>query len=62
MCAAYKLQMTAKQGYVWFLPHWLNDGWYVTDKLNENVNCTTREMLEVSSHHLFRTRNLCGII
>ena len=34
MCSAYHLQMTAKQGYVWFLPQWFASDWYDTDKLD----------------------------
>lgn len=52
MCEAYKLQMTAREGYVWFLPVWLNTTWYDTDAYNVNrndtVNCTTEEMIHVS--------------
>lgn len=51
MCEAYKLKMTAKEGYVWFLPLWLNKTWYDTTSFNkhqkENVNCTTEEMIMV---------------
>ncbi|KAJ8916169.1 hypothetical protein NQ315_016308 [Exocentrus adspersus] len=48
MCEAYKLEMTSAQGYVWFLPIWLNNTWYNTDQFNRNqketVNCTSDEM------------------
>lgn len=51
MCEAYKLKMTAREGYVWFLPKWLNNTFYDTDyynqALNENINCTTSEMIKV---------------
>lgn len=51
MCEAYKLGMTAREGYVWFLPMWLNSTFYDTDYYNqyrnENVNCTTAEMIKV---------------
>lgn len=51
MCEAYKLSMTASEGYVWFLPMWLNSTWYNTDYFNmnknETVNCTTAEMIKV---------------
>lgn len=70
MCSAYKLGMTAKQGYVWFLPHWLEYNWYNTDDINEHhVNCTTKEMFEVSTYDrrhdhnvLLRTINLLQFI
>lgn len=54
MCAAYQLKMTAAEGYVWFLPQWLNQNWYNTDELNpmanvhEKVECSTAQMAEVS--------------
>ncbi|XP_017753016.1 PREDICTED: uncharacterized protein LOC108545751 [Eufriesea mexicana] len=47
MCEAYRLEMTAIQGYVWFLPLWLRPEWYDTDRYNragEQVPCTTMEM------------------
>ncbi|KAF2904495.1 hypothetical protein ILUMI_01678, partial [Ignelater luminosus] len=50
MCEAFKLEMTAKQGYVWFLPLWLNTTWYNTTYFNvyahEKVNCTLENMIE----------------
>lgn len=53
MCEAYKLGMTARQGYVWFLPMWLNSTFYDTTYYNrfhnENVNCTTAEMIKAIS-------------
>lgn len=58
MCEAYKLQMTAREGYVWFLPVWLNKTWYDTDAYNANhkdvVNCTTEEMIHVSNLSIFK--------
>lgn len=55
MCEAYKLKMTAYNGYVWFLPVWLNTTWYDTDDYNayhpkDPVNCTTDEMIKVSEN------------
>lgn len=53
MCAAYQLGMTAAEGYVWFLPQWLNQNWYNTDEINptlrvhDRVDCTTAQMAEV---------------
>ncbi|EEB11146.1 tyrosine protein kinase, putative [Pediculus humanus corporis] len=52
MCAAYQLKMTAVEGYVWFLPQWLNQNWYNTDEINptlnvnERVECSTAQMIE----------------
>jgi hypothetical protein len=52
MCQAYHLKMTAKEGYVWFLPLWLAPDWYDTDQYNahhsENVLCSTAQMVDVS--------------
>ncbi|GIY31660.1 insulin-like peptide receptor [Caerostris extrusa] len=59
MCAAYKLGMTAANGYVWFLPLWFNSNWYDTDKFNsdvpdgyEKVGCTTKEMVAAINGHM----------
>ncbi|EZA52311.1 Insulin receptor [Ooceraea biroi] len=55
MCEAYKLEMTAVQGYVWFLPLWLRQQWYNTDyynQLGEMVPCTTSEMMKAINGHL----------
>lgn len=52
MCQAYHLKMTAREGYVWFLPLWLAPNWYDTDYYNahhsENVLCSTTQMMDVS--------------
>lgn len=59
MCEAYKMDMTAKQGYVWFLPVWLNNTWYDTDLFNRNsttiINCTTKEMIEAITGYFSMT-------
>ncbi|XP_017886547.1 uncharacterized protein LOC108628852 [Ceratina calcarata] len=55
MCEAYRLEMTAVQGYVWFLPLWLRPEWYDTDQYNkdgEQVPCTTAEMNKAINGHL----------
>ncbi|XP_018331316.1 uncharacterized protein LOC108741146 [Agrilus planipennis] len=50
MCDAYHLEMTAKQGYVWFLPSWLNATWYNTTYFNEihkeNISCSVENMTD----------------
>lgn len=52
MCEAYKLNMTAKDGYVWFLPLWLNTTWYNSTHFNlfakENISCNVDEMKKVT--------------
>ena len=35
MCNAYKMGMTQREGYVWFLPGWFGDDWYDIDKLKK---------------------------
>ncbi|CAH1117481.1 unnamed protein product [Phaedon cochleariae] len=59
MCEAYKQDMTAVQGYVWFLPVWLDNRWYDTDyynaKLKEVINCTTKEMKEAITGYFAMT-------
>lgn len=42
------------KGYVWFLPPWLQQGWYNTDFYNkdEQVRCTTMEMNEAINGYL----------
>lgn len=53
MCEAYRLKMTAKDGYVWFLPLWLATNWYNTTYYNavynETVNCTLPMMIEAAN-------------
>ncbi|GFR05086.1 insulin-like peptide receptor [Trichonephila clavata] len=58
MCAAYKMGMTAANGYVWFLPLWFSSNWYDTDKFNsaipenERISCTTKEMVSAINGHM----------
>lgn len=56
MCEAYKLGMTAQEGYVWFLPLWLSSSWYNTtyynNLFNETVNCTVENMITAINGHL----------
>ena len=65
MCEAYKLHMTQKEGYVWFLPGWYHPDWYKLDDLRELEakknnsekndqkesipDCSTDEMIQVKS-------------
>jgi len=48
ICEAYHKGMTAKDGYVWFLPNWFTRSWWNTDRynrdFNERVPCSTAEM------------------
>uniref|UniRef100_A0A224XI24 Gamma-aminobutyric acid type B receptor subunit 2 n=1 Tax=Panstrongylus lignarius TaxID=156445 RepID=A0A224XI24_9HEMI len=56
MCEAYHMKMTAKQGYVWFLPLWLPTEWYNTTIFNETrgipLSCDTNQMIEAINGHL----------
>lgn len=55
MCQAYRLEMTAVNSYVWFLPAWLSPDWYNTDYYNkiwnENIPCSTNEMIQVKFYY-----------
>lgn len=56
MCEAYRLEMTARQGYVWFLPLWLNQDWY--DPKSRDFPCTKEQMKDVSmSRHPLSRRH-----
>lgn len=70
MCQAFWLNMTAREGYVWFLPR-LNPSWYDVDSRknlsisnalavsDEAVPCTTQEMIQVLSYPLRMARHTC---
>ncbi|XP_033208855.1 uncharacterized protein LOC117167784 isoform X3 [Belonocnema kinseyi] len=55
LCEAYKLEMSAEQGYVWFLPLWLHPDWYDADLYNKNssskIPCTKAEMKKAIDGH-----------
>ncbi|XP_055549327.1 uncharacterized protein LOC129732457 isoform X1 [Wyeomyia smithii] len=53
MCEAYKLEMTAENGYVWFLPVWLSNQWNQTqnDSSRLQAKCTRHEMLKAINGH-----------
>merc|ERR1719219_2343266 len=42
MCAAYKLSMTQREGYAWFLPGWFDNNWYDIDELRRINNETDK--------------------
>lgn len=56
MCQAYHLNMTARHGYVWFLPRWFNTDWYNMSlhirKDRTKIPCTTEQMLEAIDRHM----------
>ncbi|XP_058451840.1 uncharacterized protein LOC131430699 [Malaya genurostris] len=53
MCEAYKLEMTAENGFIWFLPVWLSNQWNQshTDSSRPQLKCTTRELLTAINGH-----------
>ncbi|KAF2360714.1 Serine-threonine/tyrosine-protein kinase catalytic domain [Trinorchestia longiramus] len=54
MCEAYHQNMTARHGYVWFLPPWFTKEWYLKETLNASnaVKCTTRQIMQALDGHL----------
>lgn len=65
VCEAYQQGLTPQNGYVWFLPSWLAEGWWDVDS-NSNarategmldVPCSTSEMLEFVSGGYFSLSN-----
>ena len=60
MCEAYHQNMTARQGYVWFLPIDFSPNWYDTDWLKANdtaaqdklIPCPTAQMIQAINGHL----------
>ncbi|KAL9927501.1 uncharacterized protein ACN427_000908 isoform 2-T5 [Glossina fuscipes fuscipes] len=50
LCEAYKLKMTAYEGYVWFLPFWLSKDWS-TYRLENHANCTIQELEQAFEGH-----------
>ncbi|XP_055681418.1 atrial natriuretic peptide receptor 2-like [Lutzomyia longipalpis] len=49
LCEAFKLHMTAKNGYVWFLPVWLEKRKILSE--NSTIDCTDRDLLEAFNGH-----------
>ncbi|XP_061400321.1 atrial natriuretic peptide receptor 1-like [Musca vetustissima] len=50
LCEAFKLEMTAYQGYVWFLPSWLSKD-LNSLVIEGNINCTIAELEKVFEGH-----------
>jgi ABC-type branched-subunit amino acid transport system substrate-binding protein len=58
LCMASRKGMTARNGYIWFLPSWFTRFWW-NRKDAENVPCTAEEMQAVlHSHMLFAVSSL----
>ncbi|XP_061510796.1 uncharacterized protein LOC4578387 [Anopheles gambiae] len=67
MCEAYKLEMTAENGYIWFLPIWLSNVWNFSSEVPGGENgatavpptstnrttrgCTNSELLRAMNGH-----------
>ncbi|XP_055710801.1 receptor-type guanylate cyclase Gyc76C-like isoform X2 [Phlebotomus papatasi] len=52
LCEAFKLHMTAKNGYVWFLPVWLEKRTILNGKSPlDDLDCTERDLLEAFNGH-----------
>ncbi|XP_050730099.1 uncharacterized protein LOC127005358 isoform X3 [Eriocheir sinensis] len=52
LCGAYHLQMTGREGYLWFLPHWFSKDWYSSDSKDASSNCSTEEMKQALEGHM----------
>ncbi|XP_053677809.1 uncharacterized protein LOC128727882 [Anopheles nili] len=63
MCEAYKLDMTAENGYIWFLPGWLTNVWNLSSEAQGTTestsgfpnsgghSCTNTELLRAMNGH-----------
>ena len=51
MCNAYKMGMTQKEGYVWFLPGWFSELWYDLDAKRSNDQVITSEFIQDKLKH-----------
>ncbi|XP_052896326.1 uncharacterized protein LOC128303424 [Anopheles moucheti] len=64
MCEAYKMEMTAENGYIWFLPIWLSNVWNLSSEVhggpgdngvaspsNNTRGCTNTELLRAMNGH-----------
>merc|ERR1711971_1346209 len=49
MCTAFKLEMTQKEGYVWFLPGWYDPYWYDVDSLKVDKEKNQQSVVRDSS-------------
>lgn len=63
LCEAYHRGLTAHGGYVWFLPPWFPDQWWLTDDTKkhagEKIPCTNEQMKSaIDGHFLLNTASL----
>ncbi|XP_058984044.1 atrial natriuretic peptide receptor 2 isoform X2 [Musca domestica] len=59
LCEAFKLEMTAYQGYVWFLPSWLSKD-LAALAAEGNINCTIAELQKAFEGHFSITHSPFG--
>ncbi|XP_059221078.1 uncharacterized protein LOC106092877 isoform X2 [Stomoxys calcitrans] len=59
MCEAYKLEMTAHQGYVWFLPSWLSSD-FQSLLVEGNNSCSIEELEDAFEGHFSITHSPYG--
>ncbi|KAF0308852.1 Insulin-like growth factor 1 receptor [Amphibalanus amphitrite] len=56
MCEAYLKNMTARQGYVWFLPEWFSSEWYLVNSTDstdgDHSKCKPEELMQALEGHL----------
>ncbi|XP_043236626.1 receptor-type guanylate cyclase gcy-5-like isoform X2 [Amphibalanus amphitrite] len=53
MCEAYHQNMTAKEGYLWFLPEWFSGGWFNTPAFSgNNKRCSIDQIMQALDGHL----------
>lgn len=52
MCAAYELDMTQKNGYIWFLPGWFKKNWYDFDEMRTRLEEMRDELSEIEEKEM----------
>ena len=62
MCAAYKLSMTQREGYAWFLPGWFDNNWYDIDELKRINNETDTLDSQIEKENSYDNQSQGGTI
>ena len=52
MCAAYELDMTQRNGYIWFLPGWFKKNWYDFDEMRTRLEEMRDELSEIEENEM----------
>ena len=52
MCAAYELDMTQRNGYIWFLPGWFKKNWYDFDEMRTRLEEMRDELSETEEKEM----------